>query len=267
MTIAKITLDEHELEEQKWHPQSLQIAMHLFKVHGFLSIENLFPVPFIEKLYFSYLNRLEVNEDQTEIKNASKVSHRRYIVPIELKGPFNQPQLYANPLLLELLRALLGKHTRLSSIGSVTSLPGATDQHVHADYFPLFDEQKDIGGTLPPYAITVAIPLVDIDLLNGPTKIWSGSHLVYPIDQKMLSYSRHLLCGKKGCCHLWDYRTLHAGGSNHSDSLRPLLYMAYARRWFSDMLNPDQLKIAKEEYESLSSEHRELLAVKSELIA
>jgi len=261
MTIAKVILSEKEIEEERWQPHSLQIAVHLFKVHGFLSIENLFPPSFIEEIASAYLNQLDVNETQTEIKNAVQVSHRRYIVPIELKYPFNKPLLYANPLLLELLRTLLGKHVRLSSVGSVISLPGATDQHVHADYFPLFEE-KEICGSLPPYAITVAIPLVDIDLLNGPTKVWSGSHLVYPIDQNMFSYSRSLLCGKKGCCHLWDYRTLHAGGSNHSDSLRPLLYMAYVRRWFCDMLNPDQLKIAKEEYESLSTEHRELLTIK-----
>lgn len=254
----KIILRENELSDKKFHETTFKIAKHLFEVHGFLKIDNLFPREFIQSLAENLLNQLEYNEEEISLGMGAALSNRRYIIPISLQRPFDHPDLYANPLLLSLMKEFLGPHFILSAIGSVVSLPGATDQHIHADYYPLFEENPAFTGTHPPFAITVGIPLVDIDVLNGPTKIWSGSHRTYPIDQKMESYSRHLLFGPMGSCYFWDYRTFHAGGSNHSDQLRPLLCLRYTRRWFRDALNPYQSKINKEEFEKVPQEHRHL---------
>ena len=207
----KIILRESELSDKKFHETTFKIAKHLFEVHGFLKIENLFPGEFIQSLAESLLEKLEYNEEEMTLGGGAMVSNRRYIVPISLKRPFNHPDLYANPLLLLLMKEFLGPNFILSSIGSVVSLPGATDQHIHADYYPLFEENPELTGTHPPFAITVGIPLVDIDVVNGPTKIWSGSHRTLPIEDKMMSYARHLLFGPMGSCYFWDYRTFHAG--------------------------------------------------------
>lgn len=194
---------------------------------------------------------------QLNLNEGIRIHNKRYIVTVPLKGPFNQPELYANPILLGLMRELLGPDCILSSVGAVISLPGALEQHIHSDYEPLFREQPHLNEMLPPYAITVGVPLVDIDLLNGPTKIWAGSHRTS--DKKLVdSYPRHLLYGPMGSCYFWDYRTLHAGGSNHSDEMRPLLYMAYTRRWFKDFLNPDKLIIDEE---AIPEEYRSLFPI------
>ncbi len=256
----KITLSESELSEKKLHETSFRIAKHLFEVHGFLKLENLFSREFIQSLASNLVAKLEYNKEEMTLGSGAMVSHRRYIIPVSFQQPFNQPDLYAHPLLLSLMKEFLGPHFILSTLGSVVSLPGSTDQHIHADYFPLFEENTALTGTHPSFAITVGIPLVDIDVLNGPTKIWSGSHRTYPIDQKMDSYTKHLLFGPMGSCYFWDYRTFHAGGSNHSDQLRPLLYLGYTRRWFRDSLNPDRMKIEKEELESIPQEHRRLFS-------
>jgi ectoine hydroxylase-related dioxygenase (phytanoyl-CoA dioxygenase family) len=254
----KIILHESELSEKKLREVTFKIAKHLFEVHGFLKIENLFSRELIQSLALNLLGDLDYDEEEMTLNNGAMVSHRRYIVPISFKPPFNHPEIYANSILLSLMREFLGPHFVLSTIGSVVSLPGSTDQHIHADYYPLFEENTTLTGIYPPFAITVGIPLVDIDLLNGPTKIWSGSHRTYPIDQRMHSYSMHLLFGKVGSCYFWDYRTFHAGGSNHSDQLRPLLYLGYTRRWFRDSLNPDRLKIEKDDFEKIPQELRPL---------
>jgi hypothetical protein len=254
----KIILSENELSDQKLQERTFKIAKHLFEVHGFLKIENLFPQGFIKLLASNLLGQLDYNEEEMTLGNGVMVSHRRYIVPIPFKEPFNHPELYANCILLSLMREFLGPHYILNTIGSVVSLPGSTDQHIHADYYPLFEENTAFTGMHPSFAITVGVPLVDIDPINGPTKIWSGSHRTYPIDQKMDSYAKHLLFGPMGSCYFWDYRTFHAGGSNHSGQLRPLLYLGYTRRWFRDSLNPDRLKIEKEEFEKIPHEIRTL---------
>ena len=155
------------------------------------------------------------------------------------------------------MKEFLGSDCILSGVGAVVSLPGAPDQHIHADFELLFKEQPFLTAVHAPYAITVGIPLVDIDAVNGPTKIWSGTHIAPHADKKMVDefYERHLLHGEIGSCYFWDYRTFHAGGSNHSESLCPLLYLSYTRHWFKDQKNPDKLIM---NYGEIAEEHRSL---------
>lgn len=220
-------------------------AKELFEAQGFYKIESLFPREYIQELATHLYAQLDLEE-------GVRIHNHRYIVTVPLKGPFNRKELYANPVLLALLREILGPDCILASVGAVVSLPGASDQHIHSDYGALFPENPDLHRQLPCYAITVAVPLIDIDVINGPTKIWPGSH------RTNLQETRHLLGGQMGSCYFWDYRTLHAGGSNHSEAMRPLLYMAYTRRWFKDILNPDKLVI---EEETIPEEHRALFPI------
>ncbi len=255
-----ITLSQSEILEQKLHPNTLKMGKHIFETHGFLKIENLYPKEFIQELAAAYTSQLQFNEEEMTLGSGAEVSHRRYIVPIPFKPPFNHPELYANAILMPLMKEILGPHFILNSLGSFTALPGCTDQHLHADYYPLFEENTSISSMIPTFAITFAVPLVDIDLINGPTKIWSSSHRTYPIDQQMHSYTKHLLCGPIGSCYFWDYRTFHAGGSNHSEHMRSLLYMSYTRRWFKDFSNPDFLLMDEEQLQGVPDECTHLFA-------
>lgn len=253
-----IALKECELVDKKMHKTTCAIAKHLFDVHGFLKIENLFEKSLIQKLVQVVFSDLHFDKEKMTLSKGTQVAHCRYIVNIALASSFNDPDFYANPILLSLMREFLGPQFIMSSLGCVISLPGATDQHVHADYFPLFEENAHFVGMHPPFAIAIGIPLIDIDVINGPTKVWSGSHRTYPIDKDMHSYPMHLVCGPIGSCYFWDYRTFHAGGSNHSEEMRPLLYFSYTRRWFRDSLNPDRFQIAKDEYLKIPEEYRKL---------
>ncbi len=253
-----IVLTEEEILEQKMHKNTLLRAKHLFDVQGFLKIENLFPRELIQAAADIYEKGLNFDEEAMTLDFGTQVSDKRYIVPITLKAPFNDPALYANSLLKPLLEMILGPELILGSMGAITALPGALEQHLHADYRCLFNENMGMSCSIPTYAITFAVPLVDIDPVNGPTKVWAGSHKTYPIEQKMTSYPMHLLYGPIGSCYFWDYRTFHAGGSNHSEKMRSLLYMSYTRCWFKDFFNPELLEMGKEEYKALSAEHKKL---------
>ncbi|MBX7066326.1 MAG: phytanoyl-CoA dioxygenase family protein [Parachlamydiales bacterium] len=216
-----------------------------FESQGFYKIERTFRREFIQELAAELLTGLNVEE-------GIRIHNQRYIVTVPLRGAFNSPELYANPNLLPLFKEILGPECILASVGAVVALPGASDQHIHSDYGPLFSEKPDLHRQLPTYAITVGIPLVDIDVTNGPTKIWPGSHRTNRQDERVL------LCGEMGDCYFWDYRTLHAGGSNFSDAMRPLLYLAFTRRWFRDFLNPDKLVIDEE---TIPQEYRALFPI------
>ena len=251
---------ESEKEQGELHPSKLAMAKHFFKTHGFLKIEDLFTKELIENIRTSYEKKLDFNAEEGELDNGVRVSHRRHIVPIPFTPPFNDPALYANPILLSVLKELLGPNMILNSLGAISALPGSMDQHLHADYFPLFEEDINASNNIPTFAITMGVPLVDIDMLNGPTHIHPGSHLVYPIEQNMVTYDKQYLHGNVGSCYFWDYRTFHAGGSNHSEDIRSLLYMAYTRRWFKDSSNPDYLQIDSAEYDAIPKEHLSLFS-------
>ena len=68
-------------------------------------------------------------------------------------------------------RAVLGDDHVLRSARLVVALPGAQDQHWHRDAPPLFDDVA-----VPPYALNLMVPLVDVDLGRGPTSFLLGSH-------------------------------------------------------------------------------------------
>lgn len=245
-----LSLSDEERHNQALSQQSLEHALSLFKKHGFLKVSGVFCPEYIGKLRKAFLEGVEICPDM-KLSSGAKISSGRYIVPVPLQGVFNSPSLYASPFLMPLIKALLGEFCILSSLGCVTSLPDATDQHIHTDYYPLFEEDHDLNSSLLTYGITMAIPLVNVDLINGPTKVWSGSHRSYPKERNLKGYTRYLVHGDIGCCYFWDYRTFHAGGSNFSDQLRPLLYLTYTRRWFSDLLNDDFLMIEDDEWKKV----------------
>jgi ectoine hydroxylase-related dioxygenase (phytanoyl-CoA dioxygenase family) len=86
--------------------------------------------------------------------------------------------------------------------------------------------------------VNVSLPLIDIDQTTGPTAIWPGSHRWVTSDpprEAMVS-----IPFQRGDCILMDYRTLHTGLPNHSQKVRPILYLVYTREWFFDDNNHRQ---------------------------
>ncbi len=109
---------------------------------------------------------------------------------------------------------------------------GAGPLAVLRDYAFLFggvDSEID----LPPYAMTMLIPLLDVTLDMGPTEYWPGSHrrrdqaavTAVPAQRVPLS---------AGTVVLVDARLLHRGGANVSGPVRPSVYFSYHRRWYQE---------------------------------
>jgi hypothetical protein len=159
----------------------------------------------------------------------------RYDIGLRMTGAFGCTDVFGNPILLKILRKLIGRNLHLINFTTVVSYPGTPQQRPHRDYPHLFDH-ADVGPDLPIYAINVAVPLIDVDLETGPTGVWLGSHrmtknaAVKDSDMKQCAFQR-------GDCMLLDYRVLHAGLANRSQGARPIVYMVYALPWFFDESN------------------------------
>jgi len=173
--ILRIVPSEAERVAAELGSETIEQALRSFRIDGALIIENIVDTAIISearrvfgKAYSHYL-------DGSEHEDAAKVGGRRLLITIKLEPPFDDPQLFATPYLLSLLRAELDDGFVISAFGVVCSLPSAPAQHRHHDGGILFPG-SGFDRLLPAAAITVGIPLVEMNEVHGTTALWLGSH-------------------------------------------------------------------------------------------
>jgi ectoine hydroxylase-related dioxygenase (phytanoyl-CoA dioxygenase family) len=232
----------------------------MFRSHGCLLLEGVLERRQVERLHAAFVRRYRRYFRDREHADALRVGGGRFMVTVTLRPPFDTPALYANPLVYPILQRLLGPQCVLGSFGSVISLPGAPDQHVHRDHPPLFEE-PGLDAEMPAFAVTLIVPLVELDATNGTTRLWPGSHRVWDESVESIEPEDPLVAA--GSCLLMDYRLRHGGTANRSTDVRPILYSVYQRPWFRDTQNfkkQDPLQITARAYRALAEEHRPLFA-------
>jgi hypothetical protein len=203
-----------------------------FAEEGWLQIGGLFSLDLIDQLRGEVESQLgELLAHQGSNRGYIRVGDERVMLSVKLQGPFLTPEVYGNPLLLTVLRQLLGADLVIDSFTCVLAMPGAADQEVHRDHESLFPAQPDVAAHLPPYAVTVVTPLVDLTPETGTTRVFPGTHRGGDAQRSELPYL------DRGECFLFDYRLQHHGTANTSDRARPVLYVSYARPWFTDLSN------------------------------
>lgn len=259
-----------ERAARRLSPESDQAARAALKAHGAVILRGAFPVQAVDDVRAEFdrqwggLNAAEMAALSTRPapNPVLRVGENRYEILVHMTGAFGDPGLFANDLLCNFLVGILDRRMKLSGMTAVLSYPGAQRQHIHSDLHALFDE-TGLSGSLPHYAINVALPLIDVHQTIGPTAIWLGSHLWNDptrVAQMSESTSVDFL---RGDCVLIDYRTLHAGLPNTSTIARPILYMVYARNWFFDEVNHrsrPSLDMAINDFMRLPPHVRELMA-------
>jgi len=261
-----IPVSERERADGALFPSTAEATRRALRTEGLALLRGTFPAAVIHGLHQEYLGQYGALSSRQMADRAKdpppnpflEVGDARYEITPRMKGRFGNPEVFANPLLCRFLASLLGENMRLSGFTIVVSFPGSTVQHVHRDHLHLF---ADLGPVLPVYAINIAVPLVDVNLETGPTGVWPGSHrwqdtqIPSPETATRVSFQR-------GDCVILDYRTLHLGLPNQSNTVRPILYMVYARTWFFDEVNHEgrtSLDMSLETYHSLPVSVRPLV--------
>ncbi len=266
-SLFKVDVSSEEAAAKTLTPQTRVKAIDTFREQGTLWLSGCFDQKLIENVAATCRKKY-LNLDKKELrKRDAIVGNRRYMITVNIKKPFNNPGLYANPILLTLLHELLSSHCRIASFGVVVALPGADEQPIHLDHPPLFEDETVSDG-LPAYAITVVIPLVNMIPEMGATAIWPGSHrakdrletLQRLMQEADFSNAHHPLT-TLGDAYLMDYRLIHAGRANDSDQVRPILYSVYSRPWFRDGFNfgsQPAVQIGKKQLARVPPEHQGL---------
>lgn len=150
--------------------------------------------------------------------------------------------LLQNPALLALLDKVLGNNWVYESFGVISSFPGSTVQKLHSDSPHLF-EDKTIAAMLPPFALTISIPLVDVDEVNGSTEFLPGTHRILQSPETADGSVWNAVL--RGNCMIWDFRVRHRGQPNNSAEPRPMFYATACRAFWQDSTNfvPDARKL------------------------
>lgn len=209
-------------------------GVEVFRREGCLLLEDVVDVGFIQQLHAAFTKRHPAPGAGGQPRGSLRVGHQRFMITVRLQPPFTDARLATNPVVLGILTELLGADLVLFSFGAVVSQPGAEDQHVHSDGGGLFGDPEG-EGSLPPYAITAIVPLVDMNAETGTTRVWPGSQRVAKADLARFEPQDPLV--RQGSVLLMDYRIHHGGLANRSTGPRPILSLVFTRPWFRDAVN------------------------------
>ncbi len=239
----------------------IKAAQGLFETNGVLLIHELFQKALIGQLHAAFVARYQPYFEDKDYADALRVGDKRRMLTLDFLAPFNTPDLYGNPFLLHLMKGLLGPDFVLGSFGAVISLPGADHQHIHRDHPALF-ENEALSLNLPSFAITAVVPLIDLTLETGSTRLWKGSHRTARSESKDMkdSYVPFL---PTGSCYLMDYQLLHGGTPNVSQQVRPIIYMIYYRSWFQEAVNYEKqsrMSITEQAYHQIPQQYKFLFS-------
>jgi ectoine hydroxylase-related dioxygenase (phytanoyl-CoA dioxygenase family) len=208
------------------------------RTDGALVLEDVINPALIREARETFVRKYDRYLHGQKYADALEVGERRLMITVDLEPPFDRRELLANSWLLAVLRATFEDDFVLGAYGVVCSMPSAPRQHIHQDGGDLFPWSA-LNRLLPIFAVTVAIPLVEMNENHGTTALWPGSHRDEarasaalknegPGDEPLV---------REGSCVIWDFRLRHGGTPNRSAVPRPLLYMTYCRSWFLDHKN------------------------------
>lgn len=234
--ISRITPTTLERAQGALGEDTVAAGARSFRVDGALILDDIVDPSLILAARAAFARGYARYLDGVAPADALGVGDQRLMIGLDLEPPLGDPRMFANPWLLPLLGSALDEDFVVDSCGVVCSLPFAPAQHRHTDGAPLFP-RSGIDPMLPASAITVIIPLLEMNELHGTTALWLGTHRGESRAPKEVPVVPVEPVVPEGSCVLWDYRLKHGGTPNRSPLPRPLLYLTYCRPWWIDHLN------------------------------
>lgn len=232
-------------------------AWDIFDREGAVLIDNVLQDKALADLRKSYHERVE-NWRIAQLGKPNSVGDKRFTVPIRVKPPFNNPNLFANPVIMDLLTQAMGAKPVLSAFGAVVTRKGARMQHIHREH-PLLFTNDEVNVQLPCYAVNILFPLIDLDEEAGGTQVWERTHRTEE-DHQWEGESTKVYT-KAGSAFVLDYRVYHGGMACNATHNRPLLFLSYSLPWFVDTLAFDShaaVAISEKELDAIPEQHRDM---------
>lgn len=198
------------------------------------------------------LQRLERELDVTPNRNSFEGFQTLRIYNLLVHGPLYE-QIPVHPTVLPVVEGVLDAGCLVSSLSSITLLPGEKSQPIHAD-----DQLIPIPKPHVPLVCNSMWALTDFTADNGATRIIPGSHKrdhspVYGQD-----YDSVPAVMKKGSVMIYNGAMWHGGGANHTEQRRTGIAMNYCAGFIRQQEN-QQLGIPRDIAKRFSPRLQELI--------
>ena len=236
-------------------------AVACVRRHGAIIIRDAVPTAAITAVLEDFKVRHDVHmaPGQKRLYRRFQSDPLRAQAPVAIEGPVANPDVFAPPSVATLVKALMGEDLIVGEMGVVISHGGAGPQEAHRDSSFLFGG-LDMEVDLPPFAMTLLIPLVDVTLGMGPTEFWPGSHKQRD-RETVLQDPPARMALSAGSVLLLDARIMHRGGANVTGPVRPTVYFSYHRRWYAESSGYEekpQVRVTPQMLSRLPEAHRSL---------
>jgi ectoine hydroxylase-related dioxygenase (phytanoyl-CoA dioxygenase family) len=161
-------------------------------------------------------------------------------------------QIPVHPAVLPVVDRVLDPGCLVSSLSSISILPGEIAQPIHAD-----DQLIPLPKPHVPTVCNTMWALTDFTAANGATRVVPGTHLLDHSPDYGKPYDSIPAEMEKGSVLVWVGSLWHGGGANTTDERRVGIAMNYCAGWIRQQEN-QQLGIPRAIAKDFSSRLREL---------
>lgn len=266
------------------HQFDINDAVQVFRKCRILVLRNVFDGPTLQQTLPKFQQYIEDVSNGNILKKGTTTYGGDYFILKEDRDRYNymltrelvsqSPSVFANDKIVQILShaEILGDESMiLNHAGIINASPGSKRKqywHIDGEYVHMNARRSGSpsGHDLPPFAINMFTPLINLKPEHGPTEFCVATSWLQGIDlksiseddwsnqnlrvQKLMDFEWEVQHGhkapkcpapfarrpllQKGDVVLFDYMMTHRGGSNESDELRSLMFAMYSRQWFRD---------------------------------
>ena len=240
--MTSIRPTEEERSRGQLRPETVAAAKQAINEDGFVVLEDVVDLEHIAIL------RDKMLADLPSVLARGDAPFNFTLSNVQQDPPPMEPYLFRDVLLndfaIQVTESVLGKGVQNAFYSGNMALP-RTDQRqpTHADMGHLWPNMEH---PTPAYALVVNLPLVDMDVSNGATELWPGSHwdTSIALQEGDIKVSRERLdewrvkrppiqpSVKAGSILIRDMRLWHGGTPNPSDQARPMIAMIHWVGWW-----------------------------------
>jgi ectoine hydroxylase-related dioxygenase (phytanoyl-CoA dioxygenase family) len=229
----------------------LEAHVREIEERGYTVLEDAIEADLVDALHDD-LSRLERCFDVQPSSNSFEGHHTLRIYNLLAFGELYE-RIPVHPAVLAVVERVLDPGCLVSSLSSITILPGEVAQPVHAD-----DQLIPIPKPHPPTVCNTMWALTDFTEANGATRVVPGSHRWDHDPEYGKPYDSVPAEMPKGSVLVWHGSLWHGGGANRTDHRRVGIAMNYCAGYIRQQEN-QQLGIPREIARGFSPRLRELV--------
>jgi ectoine hydroxylase-related dioxygenase (phytanoyl-CoA dioxygenase family) len=239
--ILEIVVTKDEIDSASLSKASLAAAETALREDGCVVLQGVVDLDHVTMLRNKMLEDLEVIMSRKDIPTQFTKGNVQQDPPP--MSPYLFKDVLNNHLLVQVTAAILGAGLKNSFYSGNTNLPGSEAQPVHPDSGQLW---PNLTVAHPAYSLVVNLPVVDMDVHNGSTELWPGTHTdtsmyvqqgTIRVPSDVLEARRAVRpplqpAVKAGDVLIRDMRLWHRGVPNFSDQPRPMIAMIHNSAWW-----------------------------------